>query len=144
MIGSNQLAWRAIENGFALHRWQTKTPLLHVVPDTVHPGMWRIRSLDGRLTDMANLPRARDAAVAIALETLNAGKRGRQSPLETAPVCSEPAPLLSTLDQWRQASSQLVSGLGEPALDAAERGGAAAAAASPAADDRDRDEESRR
>src|SRR5215472_4108934 len=116
MIESNQLTWRTIENGFALHRWQTKTPLLHVVPDTVHPGMWRIRSLDGRLTDMANLPRARDAAVAIALET--------------APVCSEPAPLLSTLDQWRQASSQLVSGLGEPALDAAERGGAAAAAAS--------------
>ena len=67
MIARNQLAWRTIENGFALHRWQTKTPLLHVVPDTVYPGMWRIRSPDGRLTDMANLTRAKDAAVSIAL-----------------------------------------------------------------------------
>jgi len=93
MIGSNQLAWRTIENGFALHRWQTKTPLLHVVPDTVYPGMWRIiRSPDGRLTDMANLTRAKDAAVFIALEILNAGKRGRQSPLEAAPVRSNGAP----------------------------------------------------
>ena len=86
MIESNQLTWRTIENGFALHRWQTKTPLLHVVPDTPYPGMWRIRSPDGRLTDMASLTRAKDAAVSIALETLNAGKRGRQSPLEAAPV----------------------------------------------------------
>ena len=59
MIESNQLTWRTIENGFALHRWQTKTPLLHVVPDTVYPGMWRVRSPDGRLTDMANLTRVR-------------------------------------------------------------------------------------
>ena len=93
MIESNQLTWRTIENGFALHRWQTKTPLLHVVPDTVYPGMWRIiRSPDGRLTDMANLTRAKDAAVFIALEILNAGKRGRQSPLEAAPVRSNGAP----------------------------------------------------
>src|SRR5262249_44335053 len=86
MIESHQLAWRTIENGFALHRWQAKTPLLHVVPDTPYPGMWRIRSPDGRLTDMASLTRAKDAAVSIAVETLNAGKRGRQSSLEAAPV----------------------------------------------------------
>ena len=51
MIASNQLTWRTIENGFALHRWQTKTPLLHIVPDAVYPGMWRTRSPDGRLHD---------------------------------------------------------------------------------------------
>src|SRR5262249_22603238 len=79
MIESHQLAWRTIENGFALHRWQTKTPLLHIVSATVYPGMWQVLSPDGRLTDMANLTRAKDAAVSIALETLNAGKRGRQS-----------------------------------------------------------------
>src|SRR5262249_33764167 len=84
-----RLAWR----GFALHRWQTKMPLLHVVPDTVCPGMWRIRSPDGRLTDMANLTRAKDAAVSLALEALNAGKRGRQSPLGGRASAFNGAPL---------------------------------------------------
>src|SRR5262245_5210700 len=79
MIGSNQLAWHAIENGFALHRRQAKTPLLHVVPDTVYPGMWRVRFPDGRLTDMTNLTRAKETAVAIAVEALNAEKKGRQA-----------------------------------------------------------------
>ena len=97
MIESNQLTWRTIENGFALHRWQTKTPLLHVVPDTVYPGMWRVRSPDGRLTDMANLTRAKDAAVCIALEILNAGKRGRQSPVEAAPVTTPSCSLRGAL-----------------------------------------------
>jgi hypothetical protein len=33
--------------------------------------MWRIRFPDGRLSDMANLTRAKDAAVACALRSLN-------------------------------------------------------------------------
>jgi hypothetical protein len=33
--------------------------------------MWRVRCSDGTLTDMANLTWARDAAVSIALGTLN-------------------------------------------------------------------------
>jgi len=92
MIESHQLTWRAIENGFALHRRQTKAPLLHVVPVTVYPGMWQVRSPDGRLTDMANLTRAKEAAVAIAVETLNAEKRGRQRSLGAAPVRLSRAP----------------------------------------------------
>jgi len=98
MIESNQLTWRTIENGFALHRWQTKTPLLHVVPDAVCLGMWRTRSPDGRLTDMANLTRAKDAAVCIALEILNSGKRGRQSRLGAAPGDESDAGVVATRD----------------------------------------------
>src|SRR5262249_24100462 len=59
---------------------------------TVYPGMWRVRSPDGRHTDMANLTPAKDAAVCIALEILKAGKRGRQNPLGAAPVRSNRVP----------------------------------------------------
>ena len=32
-----------------------------VVPDAARPGMWRVRWPDGRLSDMTNLTRAKDA-----------------------------------------------------------------------------------
>jgi len=35
-----------------------------VVPDGKWPAMWRVRATDGRLSDMVNLPRAKNAAVA--------------------------------------------------------------------------------
>jgi hypothetical protein len=44
--------------------------LAQIEPDTAWPGMWRVRVRDV-LTDMVNLPRARDAARALALGTLN-------------------------------------------------------------------------
>jgi hypothetical protein len=49
-----------------LYRGKSTKPLLHVAPDGVYPGMWRVRHLDGRLTDMANLTWVKDAAVAMA------------------------------------------------------------------------------
>jgi hypothetical protein len=39
-----------------------------VVPALDWPNMYRVRTPDGRLTDMANLTRARDAAQAFAEE----------------------------------------------------------------------------
>jgi hypothetical protein len=36
-----------------------------IVPDKTWPGMWRVRMPDGHLTDMVNLTRAKDAAVAL-------------------------------------------------------------------------------
>jgi len=41
-------------------------PLIEVVPDEHWPGMWRIRTRDGRLSDMVNLARARDAGRMVA------------------------------------------------------------------------------
>ena len=32
-----------------------------------HPGMWRIRTLDGGLSDTANLSRAKDGAASMAI-----------------------------------------------------------------------------
>ena len=40
--------------------------LATVIPDAQWPGMWRIAWPDGRISDMANLSRAKDAAMAIA------------------------------------------------------------------------------
>jgi hypothetical protein len=43
--------------------------------------MWRVRWPDGRLSDMTNLSRAKDA-VACFMETEERRQRGRHSPLE--------------------------------------------------------------
>lgn len=47
-----------------------------VAPDAAHPGMWRVRWPDGRLSDMTNLTRAKDA-VAWFMETEERRQRGR-------------------------------------------------------------------
>jgi hypothetical protein len=38
--------------------------LMRIKPDSRYPGMYRVVQSDGSLSDMANLTRARDAAVA--------------------------------------------------------------------------------
>jgi hypothetical protein len=47
VVGRHALIWRKTAIGFALHRSQTRRPLLHVVPDALHTGMWRIQLADG-------------------------------------------------------------------------------------------------
>lgn len=42
-------------------------------PDARWPGMWRVR-FGGRLSDMANLSRAKDAAASMILRELNADR----------------------------------------------------------------------
>ena len=50
---------------YALHYGSTRTPIALVVPDSVYSGMYRIRWPSGELSDMVNLARAKDAAMAI-------------------------------------------------------------------------------
>jgi hypothetical protein len=50
---------------FALHYGRAHAPLVQAVPDAVWPGMWRLLWPDGRLSDLANLARIKDAAIAI-------------------------------------------------------------------------------
>ena len=52
-----------------------------VVPDSAHPGMWRVRWPDGGLSDMTNLTRAKDV-VACFIESEERRQRGRHSPSE--------------------------------------------------------------
>jgi hypothetical protein len=51
---------------YNLHYGSAKHPIAEVIPDKAWPGMWRVKTADGWLSDMANLSRAKDAAVAIA------------------------------------------------------------------------------
>ena len=51
-----------------------------LMPDAVHPGIWRVRWPDGRLSDMTNLTRAKDAVTCF-IETEERRQRGRHSPL---------------------------------------------------------------
>ena len=53
-----------------------------IEPDSKWPGMWRVRR-GGSISDMANLSRAKDAAIAIARSDLNALGRG-DAPAEGA------------------------------------------------------------
>jgi hypothetical protein len=48
--------------------------LARVVPDKQYHGMWRIRTPDGRLSDMVNLSRAQDAATAMAVTNSRAAR----------------------------------------------------------------------
>ena len=55
-----------------------------VVPDAADLGMWRVRWPDGRLSDMTNLTRVKDA-VACFMETEERRRRGRQRLSEGRP-----------------------------------------------------------
>jgi len=69
IVGRDRLTWQRDPGGFALR--YGRQVLLHVVSDADWPGMFRIRFAEGGISDFANLPRARDAAVAAALRHLN-------------------------------------------------------------------------
>lgn len=50
---------------------------ISVIPDKEYSGMWRVRDRDGRLSDIVNISRAKDAALSWAL-TGRGGGIGRQ------------------------------------------------------------------
>jgi hypothetical protein len=83
--------WRRHQDGtWALHVEGRRGAVLHVVRDEAYPQMWRIRHLDGRLSDMANLTWAKDGAIAVAMHWLDPRKVSRrkaeQSRLAASPM----------------------------------------------------------
>jgi hypothetical protein len=66
VYGRQDLVWDG--NRLRLHSGRV---LVSIEPDEIWPGMWRIRMPDGRVTDMVNLTRAKDAAAVLALAVLN-------------------------------------------------------------------------
>jgi hypothetical protein len=82
--------WRRHQDGtWALHVEGRRGAVLHVVQDETYPQMWRIRHLDGRLSDMVNVSRAKDAAISVALGILN---RSRESAPVTPPMRQNESP----------------------------------------------------
>jgi hypothetical protein len=75
MVDNADLYWR----GNDLCRNRSTRALVSIVPDSKYPGMWRVLC-DGRLSDIANRTRAREAARAAAL----AISKRRETPLEAA------------------------------------------------------------
>jgi hypothetical protein len=74
MYGTANLTWK----GDGLYLGGKGKPVVTIVPDEKYPAAtWRVKLPDGRLTDMVNRTRARDAAVSIALNILN-GQRGEE------------------------------------------------------------------
>jgi hypothetical protein len=70
IISCIDLNWHRRGEAFTLHLHRSTKPLLTVEPDATYPGMWRVRH-QGRLSDMTNISRAKDAACTVALADLN-------------------------------------------------------------------------
>jgi hypothetical protein len=67
-FGSDELVW----DGLTLKLGSKVGRVLAAIePDANWPGMWRVR-FGGKLSDMANLSRAKDAAITLVLRELNA------------------------------------------------------------------------
>src|SRR5262249_48079191 len=87
----------------ALHYGHARTSLVMVMPDLEWPGTWRIAWPDGQLSDIVNLPRAKDAAQAIAERGPPVRDRRRfnwhrlDSPSEASPVCQMHRPVPQSL-----------------------------------------------
>jgi hypothetical protein len=78
MKDRSHLNWTRGAKGFALHVGKFRNPLLHVVPDSRWPHMWRIRHRDNSLSDLLNVARAKDAARSHALAELRAHDVGKR------------------------------------------------------------------
>jgi hypothetical protein len=73
ITGRDRLTWRKDGVRLLLFHGSDQNPLAIVEPDAKYPFLYRIRYPDGRLSDMANLTRAKDAACWFALRSLNSG-----------------------------------------------------------------------
>jgi len=66
-FGRNELAW----DGLQLRLRTDGGPVMATVEADANSGMWRVR-FGGKLSDMGNLSRAKDAAISLVLRDLNA------------------------------------------------------------------------
>jgi hypothetical protein len=71
IVGRDRLRWRRANGRLFLFYGNNDDHLAIVEPDAKYAGMYRIRFPDGGLSDMVNLTRAKDAALAFALRSLN-------------------------------------------------------------------------
>jgi hypothetical protein len=101
IYGRRDFAWHPHSDGFALHVVGKREAVLHVVPDTRWPNMYRIRHPGGVLPDMANLTWAKDGAVALAMRMLDPRRKTEQTAPSGARNVPNGLPLL-TIGQTRK------------------------------------------
>ena len=78
IVSNAQLRWKEHEI------WFQDRKLAAVVQDKKYPTMWRVDRLDGTLSDMVNLSRAKDAARGFALSVLNSADVKKADTVATA------------------------------------------------------------
>src|SRR5262249_60567579 len=75
-FGSNELIW----DGLRLRLRTVDGPVMATVePDASRPGMWRGR-FGGRVSDRANVSRAKDGAISLLLSGGNRGSHANKTP----------------------------------------------------------------
>ena len=99
VFGRRDLAWRSERDGtLVLCRAGSSAILARIVADRVYPGMWRVKLPLGKLSDMTNLVRAKDAAMSIALSILNREQKAQETALEAPPTAPNDCEGLSDLE----------------------------------------------
>jgi hypothetical protein len=83
----NSLSWQG--NTLKVERRE----LARIVPDGTWAAMWRVQLPDGYLTDMVSRTRAKDAATALTLTSLNRQSEAQETPVEAPPVRYSPPPV---------------------------------------------------
>src|SRR5262249_42774136 len=87
VFGRRDLTWRRERDGsLVLCRAGSSAILARVVADHVYPSMWRVKMPSGKLSDMTNLTRAKDAAMSIVLSILNREQKVQETALEAPPT----------------------------------------------------------
>src|SRR5262245_622703 len=99
VFGKRDLIWRRERDGtLVLCRPGSSTILARIVGDLVYPGMWRVKMPSGKLSDMTNLTRAKDAAMSLALAILNREQKAQETALEAPPTAPNDCEGLSDLE----------------------------------------------
>jgi hypothetical protein len=103
ITGRDRLAWRKDGVRLLLFHGSDQNPLAIVEPDAKYPFLYRIRYPDGRLSDMVNLTRAKDAACWFALRSLNS--RPQETPSES-PQARKKAEAVGSVSQSANRAQQ--------------------------------------
>jgi hypothetical protein len=69
------MTWRKTKTGHALYQGDKGKPLATIEPDYDYPGMWRIHTPDGWVSDLKNLAWAKDGAIRV----VNAAQKASQT-----------------------------------------------------------------
>jgi hypothetical protein len=87
VFGRRDLTWHGERDGTpVLCRTGSSAILARIEEDRVYPGMWRVKMPSGKLSDMTNLTRAKDAAMSIALSILNREQKAQETVSEAPPT----------------------------------------------------------
>jgi hypothetical protein len=99
VFGRRDLIWHREQDAtLALCRTGSRAILARIVADTTYPTMWRVKMPSGKLSDMTNLVRAKDAAMSVALAILNREQKAQETASEAPPTAPNDFEALSDLE----------------------------------------------